>query len=69
MNTIERIFDGYAWLWLNAREPLIGLFLIALAALIGAAYFSSPAALAVGLLVLLLSLLLAWFHGEPFDAP
>jgi hypothetical protein len=69
MNFAERIFDGYAWLWARAREPLLGLFLAALALLVGAAFGTSVLALALGLLVLLLTLALAWLHGDRSDSP
>lgn len=69
MNLAERIFDGYAWLWARAREPLLGLFLVALALLVAAAFRTSVFALVLGLAVLLLSIALAWLHGDRPDSP
>jgi ABC-type transport system involved in cytochrome bd biosynthesis fused ATPase/permease subunit len=69
MNTAERIFTGFSWLWARAREPLIGLALSVLALLLAAAFLSSPLALLLGLAVLLLSIALAWLHGDRSDSP
>lgn len=69
MNHIERLFDGFAWLWLHAREPLIGLVLTGIVLLVAAASFDSPLVLLLGLAVFVLSLVLAWFRGENADMP
>lgn len=69
MNHIERLFDGFAWLWIHAREPLIGLLLAGVVVLVAAASFDSPLVLLLGLAVFALSLVLAWLKGEAVDTP
>lgn len=69
MNTIDRILDGYTWLWRKAFYAVLCLLLIAVAAIVGGGFAAAPTFIGTGLVILILITALAWHVGDPDRLP